>query len=103
MIRKSDWSILRAFLEREAFMYRWKPETAHEHRTEFIEAMFSKLVNNVSSGYNYIHIQSITNMGLVDSELVLSGDPWDHKTDLYCLLPPSPRGGIGMSEREHGN
>lgn len=106
MIHEHDYPILRAFLEREASMYQWKPNT--NNRQEFIDRMFDTLVNKKSdnlfsqNGYNYIHIVSLSNMGLVTSELVLSGHPWDSGTDLQCLLPPSPRGGIGFQEEDHG-
>lgn len=107
MISERDYNILRAFLEREALMYHWKDETGRE---EFVDRMFKTILEYRDDklpihgqGYNYIRIQSITNMGLLDSELMLTADPWNSERSLVCLLPPSPRGGIGFSEYLSGS
>lgn len=96
MIRKSDDKILRAFLNRESRMYDWG-KTGEKGRRAFVKRMFDGIVKKEAEPCNYVHIKSITNMGLVDSQLVLSGHPWDTEIDAHINLPPSPNGGLSFS------
>lgn len=103
MINDRDHAILRAFLERESDCYRWLPETEKEHRKEFIDKLFKTITE--AGGYgpiNYVHIRSITNMGWMDSELVLTGKPWGWGKSAYINLPASPRGNASISIQEGG-
>lgn len=101
MIRKTDTVILLAFLARESFMYNWA-RTGEEGREKFVKKMYDAITSTrPGQAFNYVHIQSITNMGLLDSELVLSGEPFDSENDIFLTLPPSPRGGIGVLITPH--
>ena len=94
MIHELDHSILRAFLEREANMYLWKQDGGQDtRRQEFIDRMFGIITNDIDGEFDYVHIQSISNMGLMTSELVLTCKNWAHGKSAYFSLPPSPRGG----------
>lgn len=94
MIKERDCPILRAFLDRESQMYNWA-RTGEEGRKAFVNRMFEKLTQPTAAKLDYIHIQSISNVGLLESELVLTALNWGHGRSLYALLPPSPKGGIG--------
>lgn len=96
MIRKSDYTILRAFLRRESLMYNWA-RTGEVGRKAFVKRMFDGIVKHEAKPCNYVRIKSITNVGLVDSELVLSGFPWHWHIDAHINLPPSPNGGLSFS------
>ena len=97
MIAPADYEILKAFLERESRMYRWD-KTGEEGRKAFVERMFKSIVEaRPSEGFNYVHIQSITNIGALDSELVLSANHLDIlNRRIKCTLPPSPTGRVGF-------
>ena len=104
LIHETDYEILKAFLDRESRMFNWA-KSGEVGRLAFAAGLFDKIVHFSDSReelpliekFNYIHIQSLTNMGLIDSELVLTAKHWDSKDSLYLFLPPSPRGGIGFS------
>lgn len=98
MIREVDHDILRAFIERESHMYKWKPDGDEETRRQaFIDRMFYEITSFKSEGCNYVHIQSLTNMGCLDSALMLTGNPWVwERDDIFCTLPASPTGKVGF-------
>lgn len=98
-----DHDIIRAFLDRKIRMYSWKDGIGPKNRQDFIDSMFTKILKHEEENpcFNRIHIQSITNMGLVDSTLVLSSQYLDVRRDLWINLPPSPKGGINFSVKFH--
>ena len=102
MIRPTDHVILRAFLRREADMYWWKKDGGEKRRRQsFIDRMFKTIVSKYpEEAFDYIHIQSISNMGFVTSELVLSAQRYKTGRDVYLSLPPSPKGGISFTIKE---
>ncbi len=106
MIWERDHEILRSFLDRESRMYRWIPdEGAETRRKAFVDKCFDRILNFWDGKlplekFNYIHVQSLTNMGCLDSELVLTAKDWDTKQSLYLFPPPSPLGGIGFQIKE---
>lgn len=74
-------------------MYNWDL-TGEKGRKAFVRKVFRSITSAFpGEGFNYIHVQSITNMGLLDSELVLTASPFNgSKKPIKYLLPPSPRG-----------
>jgi hypothetical protein len=92
LIRPGDVPVVNAFLLREAREF-----TRDEGKvTEYIHSMTEKLDAFGDEGYDFVHIQSLTNMGQVNAELVLSPVNWDWKNGrLHLLLPPSLTGFIG--------
>ena len=101
----ADLGVLLAFLDREAHQYNWAHPGGEQRRLAFVEKMLKMIEKRYSEipAANYVHIESITNMGLVGSELILSGTPWCYEIDVFLSLPPNPRnGGISMRTEEHG-
>jgi hypothetical protein len=84
-----DQDILHAFLLRESRMF----SKDEEKQSVFIEKCKTQIKERLAAiegGSNYIRICSITDMGLVDSELKLTGSPFDHaRGDVVAFLPPS--------------
>ena len=100
LFHEADYPIIRSFLEREAMMYRWKNL---DNRRKFIDRMFSELTDCdwlPDEHFDYVHIQSLSNMGLVTSELVLTCARWKSGQSLYLCLPPNPRGSLGETIRK---
>lgn len=100
IFRTFDRAIITAFIDRESRSYRWQAEDRREiWRDKIVQELMDH--NEGKPAFNYARIQSMTNMGLVDAELVLSTQQFDFKRgDIKFLLPPSPRGGIGISTGE---
>lgn len=98
-----DHDIIKAFLDRESQMYSWKDGITSKNRQDFIDSMFNKLVGHKEENpcFNRVYIQSITDMGLVESTLVLSSIHLNVSRDLWINLPPSPKGGINFSVEPH--
>lgn len=105
LINPLDHSILRAFLRRESYMFWYQGKDEQDvERKAFCRKLF-KMINewspeNGHDKFDYVHIQSLTNMGLLGSELVLTCNRWKTGQSLYLFLPPVKRGGIGFSIRE---
>lgn len=101
-ISKADDDLVLAFLEREANYYRFS-DIAKRH--EFICRM-RRLIDDglakLPEKGNYIHIESITSLGQLQAELVISAADYAFSPDAKCLLPPGPSGGVNVYEEEHG-
>jgi hypothetical protein len=79
-------------------MFNWSL-TGEKGRRKFVNRMFKLIVSKtLDKGFDYVQIQSITNMGLIDSQLILTAAPWDWKNgNVIICLPPSPNGGVSFS------
>jgi hypothetical protein len=79
-------------------MYRWHPEGAEKRRQAFVRKMFKQITSAYpNEGFDYVHIQSLSGMGILESELVLSANHLDVRNGrVKCLLPPSPTGNVGI-------
>lgn len=99
VISPLDHDLIRAFLVRESKMYNWVNGLDGPECKKFIERMMSQILeagNPENPAFNYVHVQSITNLGLLDSKLVLSSSHLDPSRDLYMALPPSPKGSLSV-------
>ena len=84
-------------------MFRWHPDGGEQRRQAYVRKLFKMITEWKLYDYkkfDYIHIQSLTNLGLLGSELVLTCRAWDAGRSLYLFMPPTPRGGIGFSIKE---
>lgn len=88
-IPSRDLPLLVAFLKREAEDFRLSDSKDYELR--MLNQLETKL-REFPDGLDYIMIQSISNMGLVDRSLILTPSNWSMSGTLVCLLPPSPNG-----------
>lgn len=110
-IHDIDISLLEAFLYREIEDYNWLPDDERESRGRkdwptkkmrqkvFFNRMKESIIKQLSlitSGANYIKVQSLSNMGLVERELTLTPWPWDHENIVLILLPPCVNGGVNV-------
>lgn len=83
------------FLKRELNEFRYKNE---DSKSRYLEEYCDKIdsaLASVESG-DFIHIDSITNLGLVQRTLTLTPVPWKYGNSYSLSLPPSPRGGISI-------
>jgi hypothetical protein len=102
LFHERDGQIIRAFVEREANQFLWDPATPLA-KAMFISRMRDLIYSYEESvrpmgGVNFVRIQSLTNMGLVEAELVLTPALWKSTGGVLELyLPNSPRGGVGHS------
>ena len=96
---KKDVPIVVAFLNREADEFRWK---CWFNKYIYIGRML-RLINGHLAKIekaNYIHIESLTNLGLIQRVLTLTPKQWDEKGAVRLMLPPNPHGRIGVSVTE---
>jgi hypothetical protein len=91
--------MLVSFLAREAADFKWK---SLDSKVEYLRRMDEEIEEKLSEidAGNFVHVVSLTNLGLVTRELVLTPTPWCPDRVVKLLLPSTPRGGIGVSVEE---
>lgn len=100
---QNDLPIITAFCDRESHQYRWGEPDGEKRRKEFVDRSVQTLMSHTEErpGFNFARIQSLTNMGQLQDELVLSTQHLDvARGDIKFFFPPSPRGGIGVSRND---
>ena len=94
-----DFEIIVAFLVREAHEFRAINEDVSkstDYVTNIIDQMNAALLP--IDGADYVHIISLSNMGLMYRTLVLTPVEWKSGRIVYITLPPAPppRGRISV-------
>ncbi len=103
-IKLEDKALVDAFIHREMDDYDWLDDilfgkTMLRRKADFFDltwAGINKLIEPIESA-DFICIQSLTNMGLVQRSVTVTPDNWDHKPGTYEIWLPSsppPRGGV---------
>lgn len=91
-IHSVDSVLLEAFLEREAYDF-FAIFDARGGKQEYLERMY-KEINDISdkNPCDFICVQSLTNQGMLQRELVLTPTNWKPEAGrLELFLPSSPR------------
>jgi hypothetical protein len=106
-IAERDKILLRAFLRRESEDFKFSLESSREEYLVRMESLIDAGLSNLPAKGNYIHIESLTNMGLMVRCLTLSASEYDYTLDARCLLrllpnSPAPVNGVGVYSEEHG-
>lgn len=95
-----DIGVIRAFCTRESHQYRFVNDY---RRQAFAKRLVKKLMDHVEENpeFNFARIQSLTNMGTLQDELVLSTQHLGHdQGDICFVFPPSPNGSISVQKRK---
>jgi hypothetical protein len=101
LIKEEDVDILKAFLVREARMF---PFSTCAKEQQHVDKMLNDILSrSLPQGADHVIIRSITNMGMVESALVLTCGLWSSERNILINLPPSPNGGISFAYTNEGD
>lgn len=99
-----DRELLRTFLKREMQDYLWadgvrKGRNKQERQDDFISEMEKAIDDHLEKipAADFIVIDSISNLGLTQRSLHLSGDKFEFGTNVVLNLPPGVNGSINCS------
>lgn len=103
-LMEKDFELLIAFLIREAYEFTsiTTKDSAADYCTAIVDQMEAELSNY--DGADYVHIESLSNMGLMYRRLTLTPQEWKTGIELTFFLPPAPppRGRVSVSVKREG-
>lgn len=87
-IQDLDLPLVKEFIKREAQDFRHRLNT-QEKTNNWVDNLLSKINAGLSSEHgkaNYLSIKSLSNVGLLNRQLVLTPDPWGPKGMVVVTL-----------------
>jgi hypothetical protein len=99
IFREADLPLIDAFLLRESNQFPGSEVARRMYRLRMKDTLFA-YDGEGDPAFDHIHIQSLTNLGLVDSELVLSSVQYQSYRDVEFYLPPSLNGSMAIHIKE---
>lgn len=97
-ISERDEDLLKAFIEREAKDFKFRNFGREEVYRNRMYSLCKTEMAKIREA-DYIEIESLTNLGLLDRKLVLSCQPWVRGVRYCLMLPVSPGGGMHIQQR----